>query len=540
MSSKIQIRRDTAANWASTNPVLSQGEPGLETDTNKVKYGDGSTAWTLLDYASGGGGGGTGDFNADWQDGINDNVWRKVTVQGTKEFDYQSEGWRTFDVTLTSDMLADLGNNNLTFVDADSALFADLYWNYSVAENNIQLYLNSDFISGNYNNYMWNMSSPSEGTYTFFNGNGDFNAFNVGDKITFKYWSEGTTYIGSYWDTYNEVLPDVSSEGATNEITFDTNEYNWMPWSNFITNVSEHSLSFTQNGENDFRNITNVVDNGNGTYTATFDGAPRTIRTMSLETVTFQAISTLENTWDMQIPKDVLPGSAAQLFINPWNFSTNTRKYIGGTLYQRSGYLTINGTDTYDFYWYWNFNGDNGNPYITFALQGSQVQITINQGDTIELNYYSTHDLVQLDIYSPNSSNWNNGYKWFDWKTDLPAEYHPSKGNGVIHGKGTVVMKTYQQASDFSSVNTESLATSFGWTTQGDFDYNPYDPYYREDMSNWGYSAQGVYPMYDFDEYGVIAYSDNRYYDFGYSYKVRIMYEFEVWISEESYNWFNC
>lgn len=58
MATKIQVRRDTAANWTSADPILSQGEPGLETDTNQVKYGDGSTAWSSLDYQSGGSGGG--------------------------------------------------------------------------------------------------------------------------------------------------------------------------------------------------------------------------------------------------------------------------------------------------------------------------------------------------------------------------------------------------------------------------------------------------------------------------------------------------
>lgn len=51
--SLIQIRRDTAANWTSTNPVLAAGEQGLETDTLKTKYGDGTTAWTSLDYSGG-------------------------------------------------------------------------------------------------------------------------------------------------------------------------------------------------------------------------------------------------------------------------------------------------------------------------------------------------------------------------------------------------------------------------------------------------------------------------------------------------------
>lgn len=54
----IQIRRDTAANWTSADPILAAGEPGFETDTGKVKFGDGSTHWTSLAYISGGGGGG--------------------------------------------------------------------------------------------------------------------------------------------------------------------------------------------------------------------------------------------------------------------------------------------------------------------------------------------------------------------------------------------------------------------------------------------------------------------------------------------------
>jgi len=46
----IQLRRDTAANWASANPILAQGEPGFELDTLKMKIGDGNTVWSSLDY----------------------------------------------------------------------------------------------------------------------------------------------------------------------------------------------------------------------------------------------------------------------------------------------------------------------------------------------------------------------------------------------------------------------------------------------------------------------------------------------------------
>ena len=52
MSAVIQLKRGTAAAWASANTVLSAGEAGYETDTKKIKIGDGSTAWNSLVYAA--------------------------------------------------------------------------------------------------------------------------------------------------------------------------------------------------------------------------------------------------------------------------------------------------------------------------------------------------------------------------------------------------------------------------------------------------------------------------------------------------------
>ena len=48
MATIIQVRRGTAAQWTSVNPVLHDGEYGLETDTKRVKVGDGVTAWNSL------------------------------------------------------------------------------------------------------------------------------------------------------------------------------------------------------------------------------------------------------------------------------------------------------------------------------------------------------------------------------------------------------------------------------------------------------------------------------------------------------------
>jgi hypothetical protein len=46
----IQIRRGTASEWTSANPTLAAGEQGYESDTNKIKIGNGSTAWNSLGY----------------------------------------------------------------------------------------------------------------------------------------------------------------------------------------------------------------------------------------------------------------------------------------------------------------------------------------------------------------------------------------------------------------------------------------------------------------------------------------------------------
>lgn len=48
----IQLRRGTAAQWTTANPVLRSGEFGYETDTKRIKGGDGVTAWNSLAYAT--------------------------------------------------------------------------------------------------------------------------------------------------------------------------------------------------------------------------------------------------------------------------------------------------------------------------------------------------------------------------------------------------------------------------------------------------------------------------------------------------------
>ena len=53
MPYRILLRRDSEANWLYNDPVLMSGEPGYETDTGKLKIGDGQTPWSALDYYTG-------------------------------------------------------------------------------------------------------------------------------------------------------------------------------------------------------------------------------------------------------------------------------------------------------------------------------------------------------------------------------------------------------------------------------------------------------------------------------------------------------
>ena len=46
----LQLKRGTAARWKELNLVLAAGEPGFVIDENRLKIGDGVTAWNDLPY----------------------------------------------------------------------------------------------------------------------------------------------------------------------------------------------------------------------------------------------------------------------------------------------------------------------------------------------------------------------------------------------------------------------------------------------------------------------------------------------------------
>ena len=55
MATRIQFRRGLATEWTNANPILAEGELGLELDTRKFKVGVGTTSWQNLEYSLGDG-----------------------------------------------------------------------------------------------------------------------------------------------------------------------------------------------------------------------------------------------------------------------------------------------------------------------------------------------------------------------------------------------------------------------------------------------------------------------------------------------------
>lgn len=133
---KIQLRRDTAANWSTNNPTPSAGEPCFETDTGKLKIGDGITAYNSLLYQ-----GGTSDTAVTTD--------TEQTISGLKTFtnDIVLSQWNssTFPISETH---IDLSNGNQNqFITAEGT--DKVFGMYSASSTGIQLGTSkTDFTQG--------------------------------------------------------------------------------------------------------------------------------------------------------------------------------------------------------------------------------------------------------------------------------------------------------------------------------------------------------------------------------------------------------
>lgn len=99
----IKLRRDSAADWTSADPILAEGELGLETDTTKIKIGDGTNNWSDLEYFG----------NLESLNNVGDVVITSVSTGQVLQFD--GTNW----VNATLDALPDQTGNNGKYLITD-------------------------------------------------------------------------------------------------------------------------------------------------------------------------------------------------------------------------------------------------------------------------------------------------------------------------------------------------------------------------------------------------------------------------------------
>lgn len=516
MTTKIKLRRDTAANWASANPVLALGEPGYDTTNNELRVGNGTSAWaSLAPIATSA----DNTITSDWQDGINDNVWRMVTVGGTKEFDFVTEGYKEYVHTITNGPFT---GNTVTINANTTPAFSDVVTNVGY-ENEVQLWLGED-----YEAQLGNLSVAQAGnavTFTF----DTISDIPDGTKIVVKYWAEGTTYLDSDYDNYDGNWPEEDFL-ETNSVTLNTNEQPNAPWSDLLipANSTRHSIVIKEYDSQIVRKITNVVDEGEGMYTITFDGAPIDIKTLDL-TTTANAVVTNSGTNATQylhISSSTYPDFGAQCHRGWWG--TDTNSITGGTA--RSGYVVIDGGEPINFGFYGSRDSTTSDWQLELATSA-----TWTSSSAVTIYWYRDYGNIEVHIFNEqNAGNWNNGYRWLDWATDIP-EYSPLPGQGIHGGTGKVMAKVY--VAEDNQVN--SLSTSFGWTGHGGDQADPYDPYSQENIYNLYFNNHDLFD--NFNNEGITfrsGYQTNG--SFSARLKVRIMYKFDLMIGEEGYWWFDC
>lgn len=172
---QIQVRRGTASQWTSANTVLAAGEWGYETDTGKVKIGNGSLAWNSLGYTGAG------------------TVTSIVAGTGLTGGTITSSGTVAIDTSVTADLTTaqTLTNKTLTAPKINLTLNAQTGTTYTFAlADNGQLVTASNASAQTY-------SIPTNATTAFPTGT-QINIIQIGaGQVTIQAASSGTTTVAS-------------------------------------------------------------------------------------------------------------------------------------------------------------------------------------------------------------------------------------------------------------------------------------------------------------------------------------------------------
>jgi hypothetical protein len=427
MATKIQVRRDTAANWLAANPILSVGEPALETDTNITKYGDGVTHYKDLPSSSG------ASMTAS-----SGNKWQYASSAGGKSFTFKTAGHVRTDIRLTQSLRDELNSNGTLTLSVtehptllDSVKYAWDNWNI---DNGGQPYW--------FHNNSWEDSVNSytlTGNTMVVNMNDTYN-FTVGDVIQIAGWHKGTqANFDSYFSSVGPYNNNLEYTGAYWQPTTDASNTNVVTvnLTGITTNANtalnsgsgKNYIVFDEYTNNDGRRITNVTNVLGSIYNITFSGEPVNVKAAEASrTLTVNASRNIANGYVLYLSKQEYPQLIDWLNVD-----------------DGSVYFTINGDSThYPIYYFWprggNNNSSSGVDYHNNWALGVDVQFSVTPQDTITLHYVEKGTFIRLDLWhdgqvydTPVPSSYNHAYRWFSWENDLP-HFKDAKGNGVQGG----------------------------------------------------------------------------------------------------------
>lgn len=507
MATKIQVRRDTAANWLSSNPVLSQGEQGMEVDTGRVKYGDGMTDWKTLAYY--------GDVTGVPKDGVNSNPWRIVKVEGYKEFDYETPGHKKIHVPITSGMA---GITNSATIDFTGQDIEGLLKSFN-QESAVRVYLNDDrnWAEDSFPVASIVLVSGMTYTVTWYNNL----TLNEGEELTIQYYVRGTEDTGYEYIEAYQYYPNVTAAN-TNQVVIDFDRQDGLSTqyrNDLISNATKSSIRFYASAGNmndEIRNITKVTNEGD-IYTITFDGAPMDLTTPTLETFT-------------AVPGNAEYGNPTyQLWIDRAKYPQlvdcmdPNYGYGFGNGYG-SGYIIFDkGTPgetniPFNFYHYVDHNG-------LWELN-LQSEYTITPTTTVEVHYYRAPDVIALYIYAPDQAGRYYGKKWFDWHNDMPQRYFNIPGNGVQGGTMNISCAVYDtlRGQDWYWENYPDVRFS----TTGNYTFFNYTGNYFNES----------FPFDSREESGLYFWSAYTYWGESRKVKVRIVYSMELVVAEHYNSWY--
>jgi hypothetical protein len=486
MATKIQIKRDTAANWAATNPVLSAGEPGMEIDTGIVKYGNGTDAWNSLVVAAST----ENNFSMKAWSG---NDWKFISSAGGKSFKFKTAGHVRTDIRLTPTLVSEIYNNGTMTLSVaehptliDSVKTAWDNWDnanggrpYYFRNNDLQHWIYSYTLTGD--TMVVNLHDETGVSY------------NTGDLIQFAGWSKGTqalfdtytstvgvydenlAYTGNYWQP-TETLAN------TNTITLDMSGAEMGETAKLINGSGKNYIVFDPYTNNNGRRITSASLVSGNIYNITFAGAPINVKAKTSKTLVCKPASETDNSYWLHLSKQEYP----QLidFLNIDNGSV---------------YFTINDDDTqYAVSYFWPRGGNDstgdGVDYHNRWTLACDDQFSCVATDTITLHYVEKGTFIRFDYWVPEATKFGNdfgtssdrGYRWFSWENDLP-HVKDAKGNGVQGGW----IDYHVQATwpDGMSRNSDNRTFSIFFDTRGgDYDTNDF----ANGLNNFRYEGYPV------------------------------------------------